>query len=308
MKKIIAKRKKLCFLFILSIFFFPINSFGQSVFENSIMNGGNFEEAAFRLYFNNDIKTIRGIIVLVPGSNRDGRNMVNDTVWQNLALRHDFALLGCYFKDRFHENMAIEEYVAAERGSGQALVNSLQVFSKASQHSELEFAPLALWGMSAGGEFNYEFTCWNPERVIGFVVNKGGVYYSSLASKAAWEVPGVFFTGSKDSPYRSNIVKGIFSINRRFGAKWMFIKEIGVSHEFGKSKEFVKFFFDNIIPLRVSADKINSSYTLKKMTSTGYIGVSSTQQILPDIDYKQSEITSWFSNQQIAEKWLEFIK
>ncbi len=44
------------------------------------------------------------------------------------------------------------------------------------------------------------------------------------------------------------------------------------------------------------------------MTSTGYIGVSSTQQILPDIDYKQSEITSWFSNQQIAEKWLEFIK
>lgn len=28
----------------------------------------------------------------MPGSNYDGRNMVYDTAWQNLAVRHDFAL------------------------------------------------------------------------------------------------------------------------------------------------------------------------------------------------------------------------
>ena len=203
--------------------------------------------------------------------------------------------------------MAIEEYVDTDKGSGQALLDIIQEFSKTSQHPELEFAPLALWGKSAGGQFNYEFTCWNSERVIAFVVNKGGVYYSSLASNATWDVPGVFFIGSKDSPYRNNIIKGIFSINRRFGAKWILIEEIGVSHEFKKSKEFVQFYFDRIIPLRVSEDEINSSYTLRNLTSKGCIGVSSTRQIFPEKDYK-SEITSWFPNQQIAEKWLEFIE
>ena len=78
-------------------------------------------------------------------------------------------------------------------------------------------------------------------------------------------------------------------------------------HEFKKSKEFVQFYFDCIIPLRVSEDEINSSYTLRNLTSKGYIGVSSTRQIFPEKDYK-SEITSWFPNQQIAEKWLEFIE
>jgi len=46
-------------------------------------------------------------------------------------------------------------------------------------------APLLMWVMSAGGEFNYEFTAWKRERVLAFVVNKGGIYYTALASQAA---------------------------------------------------------------------------------------------------------------------------
>ena len=46
-------------------------------------------------------------------------------------------------------------------------------FSARSLHPEVASAPLLLWGMSAGGEFNYEFTVWKPERVAAFIVNKG---------------------------------------------------------------------------------------------------------------------------------------
>ena len=60
---------------------------------------------------------------------------------------------------------------------------------------KLADAPLLLWGMSAGGEFNYEFAAWKPERVVAFVVNKGNVYYTGLASDAARRVPGLLFTG-----------------------------------------------------------------------------------------------------------------
>jgi dienelactone hydrolase len=204
--------------------------------------------------------------------------------------------------------MAIENYADVKDGSGQALIDILRNFSKRSDHPELADAPLALWGVSAGGEFNYEFVCWKPERVIAFIVNKGGIYYSSLAPPAAWEVPGIFFTGEKDSPFRNNIIKGIFSINRRFGAKWIFAEEQGAAHEFKKSEVFARFFFDNIIPLRLSGDAINAPYSLQKIATEGYVGINATQQILPASNDKYIEITSWFPNRQIAEEWLNFIK
>jgi hypothetical protein len=65
-------------------FLFVSNGFGQTVFTDSLMNGNNYQKAAFSLWFKSDIKKLQGIIVLVPGSNYDGRDMVNDTAWQNI--------------------------------------------------------------------------------------------------------------------------------------------------------------------------------------------------------------------------------
>lgn len=307
MKKIANYLKKYNLIVLTGILISSV-SFSQSIYNDSIMDGSNFEKAAFRLWFENNTETIQGIIVLVPGSNGDGRNMVNDTTWRNIASHHNFALLGCWFKDKPHSIMAIEEYANAGNGSGQALLDILRNFAKASNHTELEYAPIALRGVSAGGEFNYEFACWNPERIIAFIVNKGGIYYSSLAPEPTWDIPAVFFIGENDSPYRNNIVKGIFSINRRFGAKWIFIEEAGIAHECENSERFIQSYFDKIIPLRINKGKPDSGYKLKRLNSEGYIGIASTKQVLPDSEKVNSEITSWFPNKVIAGQWLEFIK
>jgi len=296
------------FLLIITVFLCASISYSQNIYNDSIMNGNNFAKAAFRLWCENDSEAIKGIIVLVPGSNGDGRDMIYDMDWQSLAKRYDFALLGCCFQDKRHRNMAIEEYADVKKGSGQAIVDVIENLAQESKHPELKYAPMALWGMSAGGEFNYEFACWKPERVLAFVVNKGGIYYSSLAPETTWEVPAVFFTGSEDSPYRNNIVKGIFSINRRFGAKWIFIEEPDVAHEFGGSKEFALYYFDQIIPFRINNVVPDSSYKLKKLNSGGYIGDAAKKQILPNTENVNSVVTSWFPTKEIAEKWLEFLK
>jgi hypothetical protein len=65
--------------------------------------------------------------------------------------------------------MDIEYYADVKNGSGSALLNILGNFSIRSGHPELADIPLAFWGVSAGGEFNYEFVCWKPERVIAFI-------------------------------------------------------------------------------------------------------------------------------------------
>src|SRR5205807_7178419 len=115
----------------------------------------------------------RAVAVLVPGSNGDGRPQVDDPFWQAFARRNQVALVACRFTDKPHDQMFIEHYVNVSQGTGQALVDALASFASRAHHPELASAPLLLWGMSAGGEFNYEFTVWKPERVAAFIVNKG---------------------------------------------------------------------------------------------------------------------------------------
>lgn len=290
-----------CFL-LLSL----ISSFaqGQTLLEDSIMNGRNFEKAAFRLWIGDQTEKVKGIIVLVPGSNGDGRNMIESPSWQALANKNGMALLGCNFRDKRSPNMAIEQYADVKNGSGQAMLDVISRMSISSGHAELDNAPIALWGMSAGGEFNYEFAVWKPGRVIAFVVNKGGVYYSALAPKATRAVPGIFLTGEVDNPYRNNIVKGIYSVNRRFGAKWMFAEEPGIGHEFTDSEAFVQDYFAQIIPMRLA-----DNGKLKPMTQLGYIGNNDTQEILEVVKNQRVRgVTSWFPNKKLAERWLELIR
>jgi pimeloyl-ACP methyl ester carboxylesterase len=155
---------------------------------------------------------------MTPGSNGDGRPDVEIAGWQEFAARNKVALVGCRFTDKPHDQGFIEEYVNVSRGSGKALETALSAFAERSKHPELATAPLLLWGMSAGGQFNYEFVAWKPERVAAFVVNKGGIYYSALLSRDARKVPGILFVGGKDMDSRIATITGLFAVNRRGGA------------------------------------------------------------------------------------------
>ena len=124
------------------------------VLDGAVAPGTNYEKAEFRLWYPDEARFIRAILVLVPGVNADGRPDVNDRFWRSLAGRNEIALIGCHFTDKPHEEPFIENYANAAQGSGQALLEALADFSSRSDHPELMNAPLLLWGMSAGGEFN----------------------------------------------------------------------------------------------------------------------------------------------------------
>jgi pimeloyl-ACP methyl ester carboxylesterase len=187
----------------------------------------------------------------VPGSNGDGRSAVDDPTWQAFATRNKLALVGCRFTDKPHDQGFIEQYVNVSRGSGQALLDALGRLATRSAHPELETAPFLLWGMSAGGQFNYEFVAWKPERVIAFVVNKGGIYYSALLPQAARSVPGILFVGGKDLEFRTNTIVGLFAVNRRAGALWALAEEAAAAHVVGRSRDVAIVLFEDLLPLRL---------------------------------------------------------
>jgi dienelactone hydrolase len=276
-----------------------------ATFDESAAPGLNYDKAEFRLWLPDTAGPIRALVVLVPGSNGDGRGDVDDVFWQRFAAGRHLALVGCRFTDKAHEQMFIEQYVEASKGSGDALLNALTALSKKSGHPEIAMAPVLLWGMSAGGEFNYEFTAWKPERVLAFVVNKGNVYYTALAPAAARRVPGVLFTGEKDLAFRVDAINGLFAINRRAGALWAYAQEPGVGHEVAHSREFAAVLFDDVLSRRLSENGEVRALEEK----TGFYAdaklrtVQSAGQTKPPATYP----VSWLMSERLGRAWQDVI-
>jgi dienelactone hydrolase len=263
--------------------------------DETIPPGRNFDKAEFRLWLPKDLAEIRAVVVLVPGSNGDGRREVEDATWQAFATRHGLALVGCRFSDKPHEQSFIEEYVNVSQGSGQALLDGLSGLAKRSQHPELATAPLLLWGMSAGGQFNYEFVAWKPERVAAFVVNKGGIYYSALLPQPARAVPGMLFVGGKDLEFRTNTINGLFAVNRRAAALWALAEEPNAGHIVGRSRDMAMIFFEEVLPLRLPLRPLQES--------SGFLGdlkaKTSQKQNGPAPNYP----TAWLPTARVARAW-----
>jgi pimeloyl-ACP methyl ester carboxylesterase len=283
-------------LLIALIFSLSILSYAAaSRYDVEIAPRDNFGKAAFRYWQPDDITAIKGIAVLVPGINGDGRGWADDQVWQSFAQRHNFALVACYMTGG---------YCQANNGSGAALLEALKLFAQKSGHPEVENAPLILWGHSAGGQFNYEFACWKPERVIAFIVNKGGYYSTYNPSPETLQVPAVFFIGANDSQIRIQNITQFFSTGRRQGAPWTLAVEPNTGHEIGGTREFAIPFFDTIIPLRLSAET-TKLVDLKEYS--GWTGDLTTSEISQK-SKSSDTLNAWLPNEAMAKKWQAFVK
>ncbi len=274
----------------------------KRTFDETIPPGANFDKAEFRLWSPPGDAPVRAVLVLVPGSNGDGRNEVMEAVWQDFAVRNRLALVGCRLTDRPHDQGFIEEYVDVPKGSGQALLSAIAALGRQAKHPELADAPLLLWGMSAGGQFNYELVAWKPARVAAFVVNKGGIYYSALVSRAARSVPGLLFVGGKDLWSRNNTIAGLFAVNRRAGALWAFAEEPGAAHVVGRSRDVAMPFFEDVLRLRLDATAPGG---LKPIADKdGFVGDLAARTFKPMAEAGPAQgPTVWLPSERVARAW-----
>jgi pimeloyl-ACP methyl ester carboxylesterase len=266
--------------------------------------GGNYAVAEFRLWRPDIASAVRAVVVLMPGSNGDGRAMVEDPVWQAFAMKHQLALIGCHITDKPHDLNFIEEYANVSKGSGDALLSAISAFGSRVNHPELGSAPLLLWGMSAGGQFNYEFAAWKPERVLAFVVNKGGIYYTALAPRASRDVPGMLFIGGKDLESRIQTITGLFAVNRRAGALWALAEEPGAAHIVGRSRDLAVIFFEDILSLRLS-----ETGAIKPLAEkTGFLGDPKSKSVRPMSEGPAPNYpAAWLPSARVARAWLAML-
>jgi len=272
---------------------------GPAVFDETIPPGANYDKAEFRLWVPPGIGQVRAVLVLVPGSNGDGRPMAEDAFWQSFAVKQRLAIVACRFTDKPHEQSFLEDYVDVSGGSGQALIDAVSSLARKSSHPEIATAPFLMWGMSAGGQVDYEFAAWKPERVIAFVVNKGGVYYSALVPRAARNVPALLFVGEKDLEFRINTIAGLFAVNRRAGALWAYVVEPDTAHAVGRSRDLGAMFFEDVMAMRLGGDTITPV-----ADKSGFIGDLKAVTFQPIATAPAPTVpTAWLATERIARAW-----
>jgi poly(3-hydroxybutyrate) depolymerase len=272
--------------------------------DDSIPSGANFDKAQFRLWTPRGTDKLRAVLVLVPGSNGDGRAMAEDTVWQAFATRNKLAIIACRFTDKQHDQGYIEDYVNVSHGSGQALLDAIDHFAARSGHKEIASAPMLLWGMSAGGQFNYEMAVWKPEKIAAFIVNKGGIYYTALTPRETRAIPAMLFIGGKDLEQRVHTITGLFALNRRGGALWALAEEPGVGHVVGKSRDVSMLFYEDVLTARLNPDG-----TLKALSeANGLVGDVKTHDFGPPGAKGTPNYPSvWLVTERVAKAWKDMM-
>ena len=271
-------------------------------YDVSIEPGNVYSKAKFCMWTPEGVDKFRGILMLNPGSNGDGRPQVEDEYWQAFAQEHNFGLFGTFFQDHMHVNMMIEHYIKVDEGSGKAILDAIDQVAMESGHQELSYAPFLLWGMSAGGEINHEIASWIPERVIAYVVNKGGYYYSAVPPEETRKTPGLYVIGLDDYPSRNLMIKGMYLTNRRAGALWTLVEEQGVAHEVAGSRELAVAYYEAVMNLRMVDDAMGYK-ALKSVTEE--IGTVSNiyKHTIGAEDGLRKEDTTWLPDGDFAKKW-----
>jgi len=258
----------------------------------------HFSKAVFRFWLPPDTQPIRAILLLVPGYNDDGRKNLRDPLWQDFARRNHLALVACFFQG---------DYADAPSGSGDALQEALADFARQSSQPEVATAPLLLYGASAGGQFNYNYVIWKPARVLAFIVNKGGFYNDQPPDPQAYAVPGLFFLGLKDQPFRIEAITRIWTAGRQHGALWALAPQPESGHEFSLTPGVARIFFQAVLDARLPAS--TSPPTVQPMLENqGWLGDLTTHEIHPASLESQPTLTAvWLPDESAAQAWKDFV-
>ncbi|MFC1885796.1 hypothetical protein ACFLZM_01895 [Thermodesulfobacteriota bacterium] len=209
----------------------------------------NFRSASFVLRIPEKVKRPSYILVLLPEFNHNGAMLLEQIPWLAFAEETDAAMVACTFKamDRNKENYV--HYAAAQHGSGASLESAIELLDAKNSSHSFKDLPLLIYGISAGGQLAYGFSCYNPKRMIGFAAIKGGYYFPNPVD-GTYSVPGLVVSGEKDLVGRRKAIRTLFESHRKIGAPWCWMEDAG-GHEEAECLSVVIPYFKELIRLRL---------------------------------------------------------
>ncbi len=301
---------------------------GFHEWQGEALPGVQLQTVAYKAWLPERTTPLRGTLVLIPGRHGDGRGLASDAGWQEVGSAVGFAVIGCQFTNG-------EPYLYQGDPQGEvarAINSAVSKLAVLSKHPELEKAPLAFWGTSAGSNVAGRYSDFFPERVAAFASSKGTSGPGPQLSRAKEGIPMFFAVGLKDKPEwvagsRTNIETGL-----KKNAPWAVAYHKNEGHEVGKSLGVAQTFLKAAIELRLSPAKgstapvsvfktaprpmggsASTTATALRLTKadprTGWSGNAEGQTIAPLESFKGSKASgTWLPDETTAKAWLEYLR
>lgn len=292
----------ICGLGLLSLF--PFSGFAGEIFdfEGEALRTVKLDTVRFRGWVPESETPLRGTLVLIPGRHGDGRGMADNAEWQQLAADVGFAIVACQFSDG-------EPFPYQTDKSGEvpgAIDKAVATLAGLSGHPELEKAPLAFWGTSAGSNVSAMYCLHNPSRVAAFASSKGTFGPGGDNNPRRDDIPMLFAIGQADKPdwVEGSVAHVEAGIGRR--APWTLALHPTEGHGVGASQVLSMVFLKSAIEARLGGSNPRG---LERVSRTsGILANPETMEFFPANQYRGNRSKAvWLPDEAAAEAWKTYL-
>jgi len=243
----------------------------------SLLPGANMSRAD--IYITPAPRRSVGTLILCPGHNGNGEEMIRDDAWTAFAQKENLDLAGLSFAS--DDNSQDEGYFKAESGSGALLLEGLKrAFGPTPR-------PLLLYGFSRGAQFVDSFVRWKPAGVAAWCAYSATEWENPETS--AQEPRGIIACGDEDEPNYSSAVFQ-FLRGRSMDKPWTWVSLAHTGHCRSVALE--------------SLARAYFAALLHNPTANGlWLDVDTKNTLAPEELREHPTLAAWLPDRSVAEAW-----
>jgi len=184
----------------------------------------------------------QAVLILCPGYNGNGGELVSIKAWQDYANDSNLGLLGLSFASEPELFSKGRGYYYASNGSGEVLLRGIKkIYGRD--------LPILIYGFSGGAHFCSRFVEWSPKRIKTWCAYSAGWWDEPLISQVM--PPGIVACGNEDERYGATLT--YFLKGRAAGKPWTWVSLPKTGHSpSDKLDEFVRSYFTAILKSSLS--------------------------------------------------------
>lgn len=248
------------------------------------------------LYIVNTAASPRAVLLLCPGFNGNGEELVRQAAWQDFARTSRLGLCALSFASPGEETLARRGYYLAAHGSGEVLLNGLRRGFGAD-------LPILAYGFSGGAHFTASLVNWNPERVLGWCAYSAA-WWEEPALRPAATPPGIVACGDADAArYGASLT--FFAQGRAMGRPWTWVSLGGTEHaRSAPLDQFVRAYFASLLSGILAPDGVHAGRSQAAIHSAGeWRDVDTKQKLSIHEAMLQPTLACWLPDPSLGVLW-----
>ena len=230
------------------------------------------------LHYVKTVPSPKAVLVLCPGCNGSGEDLIRSPKWMEFAKQHQLGLVGLSFASPTSSLEDDSGYYYASRGSGEKLLEGIhKIYGRD--------LPLLLYGFSGGAHFTSRFEQWKPERVKTWCAYSAGWWDEPKKETSS---PGLVACGDEDPRYGASLI--YFKQGRAAGKRWLWVSLAKTGHADNPAlNDFVRNYFSQ----KLSTSKATPSW----------VDIDRNEKVSDADQAAQPSLTGWMPSEELFEQW-----